>query len=594
MKVEMKSLRLLPIAIAAAMPFALGGCEAMVHAQKTDASVEQQATDLQNRMAVPKDTKAYSDIVNYMSPDQQYVATEPVETRRDVAKPRSHLHCHLQIVTDQPMSLLEAAQLLTRECKVPVRVTQDALQQISGSVSAMQAAGGAPGSMGAAGTGAQGGRTVVPAVGPATPYQSPYQAGPSMSYAGALGDNGMIDVNFDGQAEEFLDMITARMGGLSWKEQDNGAIRIYAMDTKTFSISALATDTTTLNSNFQSGTTTTNGATSDSQGGAGGGAGGGAAGGQGNGTNTTMQETSVKMKSDLWGDIQKALTTMAGQGNAVVTPSIGTVTVRGNVDTLDQVQSYVSYQNKRLEKGVTFHIQVWSVTLTNQDSAGINWDAMYQTLAGKYGFTLAGGFTAPTSAVAAGFSILKGSGSPWAGTQAIISALNQQGRTKLQREQDLPTMNFNPVATQVGQQQGYIPGEQTTTTANVGSQTSIQTGTINVGFNVSLMPYIQDDNNILVQFNLNLSYLDNIRQITAGNAYAEAPVIDLPLNTVQKVRVRPGDTLLLTGINNVDDSSTRTGTGWHWNWLLGGGTNANATHTVLIVLITPTLNQRPS
>jgi hypothetical protein len=97
-----------------------------------------------------------------------------------------------------------------------------------------------------------------------------------------------------------------------------------------------------------------------------------------------------------------------------------------------------------------------------------------------------------------------------------------------------------------------------------------------------------------VQFNLNLSYLDNIRQITAGNAYAEAPVIDLPLNTVQKVRVMPGDTLLLTGINNVDDSSTRTGTGWHWNWLLGGGTNANATHTVLLVLITPTLNQRPS
>lgn len=589
MKVEKKSVRLMPLAVMVALPFALGGCEALDHARQTDTTVEKQATDLQSRMAIPKDTKAFADIVNYMTPDQQYVATDPVETRRDVAKPRSRLKCHLQIVTDQPMSLLEAAQLITRECKAPVRVTQDALQQISGSLAAMQAGSVPPGAMGVAGAAAPASRNVVPAIGPVS---SPYQMGPSMSYAGALGDNGMIDVNFDGEAEAFLDMLTARMGGLSWKELDNGTIKIYAMDTKTFSISALATDTTTLNSNFQSGTTTTNGAMSASQGGTS--SSGGTAGGQGNGTNTTMQETSVKMKSDLWGDIQKALSTMAGQGNAIVTPSIGTVTVRGNVDTLDEVQSYVTYQNKRLEKGVTFHIQVWSVTLTNQDAAGINWNAMYQTLAGKYGLTLAGGFTAPTSAVAAGFSILKGSGSPWAGTQAIISALNQQGRTKLQREQDLPTMNFNPVATQVGQQQGYIAGEQTTTTSNVGSQTSIQTGTINVGFNVSLMPYIQDDNNILVQFNLNLSDLNNIRQITAGNAYAEAPVIDLPLNTVQKVRVAPGDTLLLTGINNVDDSSARTGTGWHWNWMLGGGTQANRTHTVLIVLITPTLNQRPS
>jgi type IVB pilus formation R64 PilN family outer membrane protein len=579
---------LTPIAFGA-LTLLLGGCETTQHAADTDASVDKRSAEIAAKMGVPPNTKPYGDIVHYLDADQQYVATDPVITRTNSARTkRSHLQCHLNVVTDQPISLLEAAQLVQRECHVPVRVTQDALQQINGQIGSMQTMGAGGGSMPAP-TG-----SIVPAVGSGMGgvAGASRQGTPTMSYGGAFGDNGLIDVNFDGDGQDFLDMLTARMGGLSWKEADDGAIRIYAMDTRTFAISALATDATTLDSNFQSGTTTTTGATADGTGGtSGGGGGGGGSSGNGQGSNSTMQQTSVKMKSDLWSDIQKALDTMAGKGNAVCTPSTGTVTVRGNIDTLDAVNDYVSYQNKRLEKGVTFHIEVWSVTLSNQDAAGVNWNAMYQTLAGKYGMTLAGGFAAPTGAIAAGFSILSSSGSPWAGSQAVVSALNQQGKTKLERQQDLPTLNFSPVATQVGEQQGYIVGESTTNTANVGSQTSIQTGTVTYGFNVSLSPYIMDNNNILVQFNINLSNLTQIRQITAGDAYAEAPELALPLNTVQKVKVQPGQMLVLTGINNVDDSSTRTGTGWHWNWLAGGGINANGTHTQLIVLITPVMQQ---
>jgi type IVB pilus formation R64 PilN family outer membrane protein len=579
----MKSVRTVLSMLVIALPLLIGGCETFEHAAQTDAEVERQVAPMASKMGVPKDAQPYADIVNYLDATTQYVATDPVEIKHDSGGvKRSHLKCHINLATDEPISLLEAAQLLTRECKVPVRVTQDAMQQIAGAAGSLQSTGQA------AGGGPAGAHNVVPSI--PSSMGGLQGSGPQNSYAGAFGDNGLIDVNFDGEAEEFLDMLAARMGGLSWREMNDGTIKIYALDTKTFSVSALATDTTTMDSNFQSGTTSTNGATSDSNGAGGGGGGGGGGSGSatGNGTNTTMQQTSVRMKSNLWDDIQKALNTMTGQGNAIVAPSTGTVTVRGNVDTLDAVSNFVSFQNKRLEKGVDFHIQVYSVTLNNQDSGGINWNAMYQALGGV-GMTFAGGFTAPAGAVAAGFSVLKSSTSPLAGSEAIISALNQQGRTKLEREQDLPTLNFNPVGTQVGQQQGYVAGEQQTNTANVGSSTAIQLGTITVGFNVSLLPYIQDDNNILVQFNLNLSNLDNIRQISTNGAYAEAPQIDLPLNTVQKVKVTPGETLVLTGINNVDDTSTRTGTGWHWNWLLGGGATTNRTHTVLIVLITPIL-----
>jgi len=553
----------------------LSGCETLQHASNTDAEVDSKLNTLQQKMALPSGTAPYSDIVKYL--DTQYVSLDPVETKQDATRSdNAALKCHIRIATDQPISILEVAQIVTRECKVPVRVTQDALAQISnpGGATAQQQG---P-SMSTLGAPQQvnGRSNIVPMVG---------GFGPQTAQSGNYVDSGLIDVNFDGEGDDFLNTVTARLGGVSWKRLENGSIKIYAMDTRTFSISALATDVSELDSNFQSGTTMVNGATASGTGGGTGGSSSGSASGQG--SSSTIQSSSVKLKTDLWGDIAKAMKTMAGEGNAAVTPSTGTVTVKGNVDTLDAVESYVKYQNKRLEKAVTFNIKVYSVALSNSDTGGINWGAMYSALAGQYGLSLAGGFTAPAGAVAAGFSVISNSGKPWAGTNAVVAALNQQGRTHLEREQNLPTLNFNAVSTQVGTQQGYIAGEQTTQTANVGSQTSIQMGTINVGFNVSLFPYIQDNNNILVQFNLNLSSLDSIREVDAGTSKAEAPNINLPLNTVQKVKVTPGDTLVLTGINNTDDTSNRTGTGFHWNWLLGGSVSAIRTNTVLVVLITP-------
>lgn len=516
-----------------------------------------------------RNAKPDSDIVQYL--DQQYVSLKPVErTSPNAGKPR-RLGCQIVAVPSTAISFLEAAQIVSSQCKVPVRVTPDALEQI---VSNQRGGAGA----GTTSTLPTPGTQIVGAIGAPPPM---YPGSGNQGRAEPL----TLDVTYDGDGDGFLDMITARAGGLSWKLDANGGVRIYAMDTRTFSIATIAT-ATNMQSNFQSGTTSTNGTSTTSGGGTSGSAGAaGGAGGQGQ--STTMQNTMISMNTNFWEDMGKALDPIVGKGNWSVSPSLNTVTVRGTVDQLDAVKDYVDYQNKRLSKFVQFNVRVYSVTLSNTDGAGINWNAMYKTLSGKYGFKLNGTpYTPAAAAVNAGFSVISGN---WAGTDAVVSALNEQGRTHLERETALPTLNLQSVATQVGQQKGYVPSTQTNSTANVGSTTSIQTGTINVGFNVSLFPYVQDNNEIMVQFNINLSSLDDIRKINIGDSSAEAPNISMPLNTVQKVKMRPGETLMLTGINQNDDSSNRTGTGTHWNWVFGGGINAQSNRTMLVVLITPTL-----
>ncbi|KMY85744.1 hypothetical protein BUMB_03040 [Candidatus Paraburkholderia calva] len=47
------------------------------------------------------------------------------------------------------------------------------------------------------------------------------------------------------------------------------------------------------------------------------------------------------------------------------------------------------------------------------------------------------------------FSILNTSGSPWGGTSAILSALNEQGKARLLRSTQLPTMNLKATLNQL-------------------------------------------------------------------------------------------------------------------------------------------------
>ncbi len=126
------------------------------------------------------------------------------------------------------------------------------------------------------------------------------------------------------------------------------------------------------------------------------------------------------------------------------------------------------------------------------------------------------------------------------------------------KQPTVSTLNLQAVPVQVAKQDGYVPGSQTVTTANVGTTTTFQTGIITSGFNMSLLPYVLSDNRMLLQFSINLSTLRNIRTVkdSAGGGFAEVPELDLPINSSQKVRLNPGETLMLSGFDQEDDAAS--------------------------------------
>src|SRR5690606_25379905 len=91
---------------------------------------------------------------------------------------------------------------------------------------------------------------------------------------------------------------------------------------------------------------------------------------------------------------------------------------------------------------------------------------------------------------------------------------------------------------------------------------------------------------LLMQLQLNISALRDLREVGFGDLRAEAPEVD-SRQVQQAVRLRNGQTLVLSGFEQTELRSDRRGMGDANFTALGGGQEAGRNRTALVVLITP-------
>jgi type IVB pilus formation R64 PilN family outer membrane protein len=538
--------------------FLISACSTFEHVDKVerraDERFEEAATLNKQTREVPTPSR---ETVRYL--DAPWVSLKPITIADKKDEPI--LHCRVKIATLEPVSILELGQIVTKYCGVPVRVTPDALSAIESPSS--EAAATPAGTSGA------------------TPLT------PSASTASATKQSGspeskLIDINYHGELAGLLDMVAARYG-ISWKV-DDGRIKLFSVDTATFYLHTIAT-TTEMQSAVVAGTTMLNGSSSSSSSGGSSGSSSGVG-----GTSGSTQNTTVSLKTSIWTDVKSSIDTMkSARGRVSISPATGAITVTDTTEVLDRVSGYVKRENENLTKQVFFSIKVLAVSSNTDDNMSISWQAVWRSVSSKYGFALDSTIGAVTNGANGTLSIVSGANSPWAGTNAIIGALNEQGRVMTVREPTASTLNLQPVSVQVAKRKGFLAGQTSTTTANVGTTDTLTTGVVTTGFNMSLLPYVMEDNRLLLLFSVNLSSLQNLRTVTSGKASAEVPEIDLPINSTQQVRLKAGDTLVMAGFDQEDGASTRTGAGHAENWLFGGGVKGSKGKSTLVVLITPVI-----
>ncbi len=222
---------------------------------------------------------------------------------------------------------------------------------------------------------------------------------------------------------------------------------------------------------------------------------------------------------------------------------------------MERVASYVASINARFAQNVLVDVKVYSVSLDQQSSLGFSLDLLYSRL-NRYGVSVVGGSPlAPATGTPGRITLSSNNpNSRWNGSEIVAQALSQFGTVALQTQGQVLAINGQPSPIQVANEVNYLASSATTQTPNVGSTTTLTPGTRVVGFTANFIPLILGNNQILLNYQMQISQLTALTQISSGNSSIQTPLISSQ-SLQQAAYMRDGEAIVLFGFDQSRDSS---------------------------------------
>lgn len=386
------------------------------------------------------------------------------------------------------------------------------------------------------------------AIQPSDPSQStnaPATAAPVVPGIPGLsgGPDAPIAVDWNGDLKGLLDYL-ATTTKMFWKYED-GRIYFFRTETRTFHIFLPAGKRNVKSSISLSGSGTSSGGTS---GGTSGTSSSGASGSSGSGTGTV--DVTSNMEIDAYDAIVKSVQAIvstaegtqssaaagastssgtstgvtASSKNVVANPALGIITVTATPAILDRVASYVRSVNERFAQNVMIAVKIYELNVSKGVDVGASLSLAYANMANKAlgglpTTTIPGSPPAPgIAAIPAQVVPVKFMGAPnqmvlerlvgkFSGTQLLVKALETVGDVQFVTSGQVIAANGQPSPLQVARQISYVASRATSQAANVGTSATITPGQVTVGFTANFLPLILGDNRIMLQYQINLSSL---------------------------------------------------------------------------------------
>ena len=405
-----------------------------------------------------------------------------------------------------------------------------------------------------------------------------------------------VPLKYSGSLSGLLNYLANRFN-VYWRYKD-GMISFFTKETRVFTVYALPTETSL--------TASLTGATMGESGG-------------GNAS------SSLSVNSDLkvWESIEEGVKQVVGENGQVSFSRVaGTVTVTASPFIVRKVAAYIANWNEKLSRQVAVTVRILQVTLTNSDNYGLDLGLIFgnNNIKTSYlsptglGATAVAATDAIAPAGALAMTLLKPS-SKFKGSNAFIQAFSKQGKTQLVTSSTVTTLNNKVAPVQISDSRNYLK-EITVTTSGSGEDKSTDTDysvdTLNYGFTMEVLPRILDHGRLILLFNLSITSLVDLENFTVTSASSEgtssgegedseeeASTTSLQLpwlkmrGFVQEIAMRSGQTLVLTGFEDITEEIGTSGIGKAKMGLLGGNATNEGSRNVLVILMTPEVLQSP-
>lgn len=409
-------------------------------------------------------------------------------------------------------------------------------------------------------------------------------SGATSSGGAAMASAGPLVLSYTGNLRGFLEAVDAHWG--VWDRYRDGTVSFFKTETRTFTLPDLG-EIATMNGSISA----------TSSGSPGSGASGASTASTGSSSSTGSgnggQSATLAVVSDPWLNLEKTAKAIAGADAAVVADkNLGTLTVTATPPQCDRLEDWVKNLDAMFGKQVAVDVRIYEVRLSQEDNYGLNLALAYKSGNGHTGATFSGAgaptVTGTATPMTFGATIV---GGKLDGTKAAIQALSTLGNVSRVLQRGGVTQNGKVLALQDATLQDFVQGTQTTLASNVGSTTAIQTATNISGFTGNFRPKVINGR-IMMVFDMTISQLQPLQTFTSGSSASQSTVQlrTMPLARFeQSVGLKPGETLVLTGMREQATSTTNNGIGSPYMPLLGGGVDAQKKDTMIAVVITARL-----
>lgn len=555
---------------------AMQGCA--VKKSEVDRSVDRTNRRIAEEMAAPRDAPAV-----VMHEGGRWLAGHEMP----LDQPSSpEIRQRVRLGTAAPASLREIAQRIAQVTRIPTGLEPD-LQTASSPAGAIL------------GTPPQLGFPALPALpapsGSAT-LQNPNL--PGFEATSATNGNDPLSLRIayahDGPLDELLDQIAARFG-IAW-EYKAGRIALSRFATKVFALylpAEIRTVEAEVGGKAKAETISAGGVSTGGASANGGGLGGGNG---GTGSSQTSDDDGVgqsvksEAKLETWKEVENAIQRMlTPAGKVSVSPSSGDIVVTDTPAAIKRVGDYVDQKNASLTRQVAVQVDVLSVENDRSEDFEIQWQALFKNE--DLGMTLITPDLVTGATANLAMQLLRPK-SDFKGTQTVVKALSSALGGRVVTSSVATTLNNHPAPIQVTRSDGYLRSVSTTVSGLNGVvSTTLQPGQITTGFLMTVTPRILDRDRLLLSYNIDLSRLLSFTEATAGAGDNRAS-IKIPnferRAFIQAVSVKAGDTLVLSGFEQVTDSANLSGPVFPENSLFGSR-RLEKNRARLVILITPAL-----
>jgi type IVB pilus formation R64 PilN family outer membrane protein len=300
-------------------------------------------------------------------------------------------------------------------------------------------------------------------------------------------------------------------------------------------------------------------------------------------------------EGNTWDDTVNTVENMlTREGKVTSNPRSGYVTVTDVPGVLAKVEDYINKVNDLARKKVAVKVDVFDVRLSASTDYGINWDAVLDTLGGAWNFNT-GNITSPLGTTISDTIKVTYTDSGIIDTGSLIfRALSQQADTTQVIGTTVYTVNGEPAPVQVVDRQDYIKEVTFGAVSDQSSTTEVAytPGTIITGFFMVVTPKILSDSQILLNISVSLSSLTELQSITVGTTDDDQQTqIQLPKvqskNFMESVTLNPGQSVILSGFQDVDNRVGVASVARPSLWPLGGAKGTDQKRTILVTVVTP-------